>query len=266
MIAVSAITSYLYCPKKFYMQYVLGLREPAKKPTIEGTIIHEAVDKMQKGLDDATSQVNENTTKADLEINYKKAFYLGLFNSINANEQTLKNLELDKKEVFNNLWEQLSADALKKAAFVFRLVSTHKIYGKELLEKIKESTEVKLESDTLGLRGIADRIEERDETILVYEMKTGKAPAEGMWPNHKIQLAAYMMIAKESNKKNIEGAVEYGESIRRLNLNPFIEDEVKKLVKIAEEIIETRKIPQCQMNENKCKICGLKKYCDYLQR
>lgn len=263
MIAVSAITSYLYCPKKFYMQYVLKLREPARKPTIEGTIMHEAFDRMQTGLNDVTVSVNEKTTPKDLEMNYRKAFYLGLFNSINSNETELKELGLDKKETFTKLWEQLLEEALNKSTFVFNISNTHKVYGKKLLEKIKQNTEVRLESEILGLRGIVDRIEERDGKLLVYEMKTGKAPTEGMWPNHKIQLAAYMMILKEEGKE-VEGTLEYGKSIRKLVLNPFIEDEVKELTKTAHEIIEKRTVPQCQKNDNKCKICGLKKYCDYL--
>lgn len=263
MIPVSAITSYLYCPKKFYMEYVLRLREPAKKPTIEGTIMHEAIDRMQAGLNDVTAAVTDRTTPNELEMNYRKAFYLGLFNSINANETKLKELGLDKKEIFKTLWGQLMEESLSKAAFVFDISNRHKMYGKELLEKIKACTEVKLESETLGLRGIADRVEERDGKLAVYETKTGKAPAEGMWPNHKIQLAAYMMMLKEGGRQ-VEGAVEYGKDARKLVLNPFIEEEVKELVRTAHEIIEARKVPQCPTSENKCKICGLKKYCDYL--
>ncbi len=266
MIAVSAITSYMYCPKKFYLQYVVGLREPQKKPTIEGSILHETIDKMQKDLDCTTLSVNESTTKTDLEISYKKSYYNNLFNAVKANEQEIKNLGLDKQEIFKTLWQQLSKEATTKATFVENLAKTSKSYGEKLLEKIRASTEVKLESTSLGIRGIADRIEERDASIIVYERKTGKSPTEGIWPNHKIQLAAYMMMLKESKSKEIEGIIEYDESSRRLVLNPFIEDELKSLIKTAKEIIETRKVPACPVNANKCKACGLQKYCDYLPR
>lgn len=263
MIAVSALTSYLYCPKKFYMQYALGLKEPAQKPTIEGTILHEAIDRMQEGINDVTTKVTESTTLSDLEMNYKKAYYLGLFNTINAKENSIKLLNLDKKDIFKTLWKKLSEDALNKAAFIFNTSQKNKLYGKELLDKIKANTEVRLESEILGLRGVADRVEEDGGRVLVYEMKTGKAPAEGIWPNHKIQLAAYMMMLAEQGRE-VEGAVEYSGERRKLCLNPFLEDEVKTLTRTVHEIIQTKKVPGCAKSENKCKICGLKKYCDYL--
>ncbi len=244
MIAVSALTSYLYCPKKFYLQYALGMREPAAQPTAEGTILHDAMDRMQNGINDVTSQTNDSTTKSDLEIGYRKAYYLGLYNSINANEHNIKSLNIDKKELFKNLWAQLSEEASQKAEFVFTLITKHKIYGKGLLEKIKACTEVQLTSEALGLRGVADRIEESEGKVTVCEMKTGKAPAEGIWPNHKIQLAAYMMILKEKEQRPVEGILEYGQDKRRLILNPFIEDDVKSLIREVKTALETRKIPQ----------------------
>lgn len=95
-------------------------------------------------------------------------------------------------------------------------------------------------------------------------MKTGKAPHEGMWENHKIQLAAYMMILKEKEQREIEGVMEYGKDQRMLMLNPFIEDKVKELTRTVIEIMQTRKVPQAGLSENKCNVCGLKKYCEHL--
>jgi len=263
MIAVSALTGYLYCPRKFYLQYVIRLSEPAKKPTIEGTILHAAADNMQDGINKATYAVTEATTLKELEMGYKKAFYLSLFNSINANEANLKTLGIDKLALFKELWEQMSADAAKKACFIFSLANTHKAYGTALLDMVKASTEVRLESQALGIRGIADRIEERNGKITVCEMKTGTAPKEGMWPGHRIQLAAYMMILKEKENKDIGGVLEYGSDCRKMALNPFIEDEVKNLISTVTEARTSRKVPDKTESKNKCRNCGLKKYCDH---
>lgn len=265
MIAVSALTSYMYCPKKFYLQYVLGLREPARTSTLEGTIMHESADRMQNGINSITLSVTKNTKLTDLEIRYKQAYYLGLFNTINSNEKELTRLSIDKKEIFKKLWKQLLDNAISKARFVFNLSSKHKLYGTELMNKIKSTTEVTLESEALGLRGIADRIDEENGKLVVYELKTGKAPSEGAWPNHRIQLAAYMMMLKEKGN-NVEGSIDYSGDIRKIALNPFIEDEIKTLTKTVSEIIKTKKVPNCQKSENKCKSCGLKKYCDHLQQ
>ncbi len=264
MIPVSALTSHLYCPKKFYMNYVLGIKEPMKKPTIEGTIIHRAADLMQTGINNVTAMTKQNTSLQDLEMGYKKAYYLALFNSINSNEKYLEALGIDKKELFKTLWQQISEEAKIKAELVFNMISTYKIYGTDLLEKISANTEVMLTSETLGIRGIADRIEDKDGKTTIYEMKTGKAPSEGIWENHRIQLAAYMMILKETSQKEIGGIVEYGKEKRKLTLNPFIEDEVKELIITVRKIIETRTLPDDEVSQKKCDACGLKENCEKL--
>ncbi len=263
MISVSALTSYLYCPRKFYMQYALGISEPARKPTLEGTILHNTIDRMQVGINQLTAGVTPQTTLKELEMSYKKIFYTGLFNAINANEADIKKLGIDKLALFKQLWEQLSEDAESKAAFVHALAKANNAYGKELAEKISASTEVRLESQTLGIRGIVDRIEERGDKTFVYEMKTGSAPREGIWPNHKIQLAAYMLMLKEQGK-DVEGVLEYGKDCRKLMLNPFIEEEVTSLIDTVKSALKTPTAPAKADNENKCTNCGLKKYCDQM--
>jgi len=264
MISVSALTSYLYCQRKFYLQYVIGISEPAKKPTVEGTIIHEAADLMQTDLNNIISSLTEKTTLKDLQMSYKKAFYTSLFNSINSHENLLKELKIDKLALFRQLWEQMSANAEHKAYSTFNMAKNNNLYGAALLDKIIANTEVKLESQALGIRGIADRIEECDGKMTVYEMKTGTAPNEGLWPGHRVQLAAYMMMLKEKYNKEIDGMLEYGTDCRKLTLNPFIEDEIRSLINTVTSARISRNIPNKTESENKCKNCGLKKYCDNL--
>ena len=53
---------------------------------------------------------------------------------------------------------------------------------------------------------ITDRrcqVEVRAESLLPIELKTGKSPKEGVWPGHRVQLSAYVMLLEDNFNMNI---------------------------------------------------------------
>lgn len=89
-------------------------------------------------------------------------------------------------------------------------------------------------------------------------------PINGVWPNHKIQILAYILLLNSKFKTNItEGIVHYldKDEKRLIKTNPFSEIKVKELISEVNELILSNKIPEPVKNENKCRSCGLKEEC-----
>ena len=100
--------------------------------------------------------------------------------------------------------------------------------------------------------------------VVPIELKSGQAPKEGAWDNHKIQLAAYALLLESIFKISIDaGYVKYIDDgiSRRIEINAFLKDQVKDLVKEVNTMLSSRVLPKKCTNTNKCEKCGLKKIC-----
>ena len=96
------------------------------------------------------------------------------------------------------------------------------------------------------------------------ELKTGSCPKEGVWPGHKIQIAAYALLAQEHFNQQIkEGFVHYldHKERRHIAINPFLIDDIKDLIKKVEYTLKSKDLPETVQNTNKCKECGIKDIC-----
>ena len=103
-----------------------------------------------------------------------------------------------------------------------------------------------------------------DNEYVPFELKTGRTPSDGVWPSHRIQLAAYSLLLQEHFNKQIkEGFVVYLDTKekRHIAMNPFMKEEVKQIVNDIMELLESRELPDFCSNENKCRKCGLKQTC-----
>ena len=96
------------------------------------------------------------------------------------------------------------------------------------------------------------------------ELKTGKMPKEGVWPGHKVQIAAYSMLIEEKFKTEVkEGFVNYldAKQTRHIAINPFMRQEILDLVKEVQEMLKSHDLPNYCKNKNKCVNCGLRETC-----
>ncbi|MBU0461438.1 MAG: CRISPR-associated protein Cas4, partial [Nanoarchaeota archaeon] len=152
-----------------------------------------------------------------------------------------------------------------RAENALRNVQGKKLFGEELWKVFtpKMRSEEKVISEKLGILGVVDAIKEYDDELIPIEMKTGSAPKEGVWPAHKLQLAAYMSILSSANKKRVKkGIIKYiDESIeRQIILNPFMEEEIHKKILAVNMTLQGR-LPGFTDNKNKCRMCGLRETC-----
>jgi CRISPR-associated protein Cas4 len=266
MLSVSMLSSYEYCKRKLFLNYVLGIREPFKKSTSLGTIRHETYDGINKIEEELIRSIKSFIPKEDLLDVYRARYREILANVIRSNKKPLEELGLNLGEVFKQVWPLILEESETRVKSLFKFIQMHKIYGDELWNKLipKIKSELRIESKELNLKGIIDQLEVYPSGIVPIELKTGSMPREGVWPGHKVQIAAYALLAEQHFDKEIkECFVHYLDQRERrhIPMNPFLRDEIKERIENVEILLNSRNIPEKVMNQNKCVSCGVKEQC-----
>ncbi|MBT4417303.1 CRISPR-associated protein Cas4 [archaeon] len=254
MISVTMLSSYLYCPKKFYDQYVLRIKEPPNAPMVKGFIKHVVFDFANKREKEIILGFLSSTSLEDLEISYKGLYNKILLKEISNKKTDLGKLELDEQEVYKELWPFFLFEAKDKAKEIFDFAKLNNVYEESLWFKLpKPISELRIQSTELQLKGIIDKVEKVGNTFIPIEIKTGRAPDSGIWKAHKIQLAAYILLLSEHYGVEIkEGYVDYKEAgKRKLVMNPFVRDEVLEVRDKVLEVLDLKEAPACG-----CGRCG----------
>tara|TARA_Y100000310_G_scaffold249220_1_gene255243 strand:- start:965 stop:1714 length:750 start_codon:yes stop_codon:yes gene_type:complete len=242
------LTSYLYCPRKFYNQYVLKIKEPPNGPMVKGLIRHMVFDVANKSEKGIILGFKEQDSQDDLEQAFKTLFNTILQDKIKEKKSDLETLNLDSLDVYKELLPKFILEAKTKAKFLFEFASEHKVYGESLWFKLpKPISELRVQSDKLELIGVVDKVEKVGNEFIPIEIKTGRAPDTGIWKGHKIQLAAYILLLSEHYGVPIkEGYVDYKEEGRRkLVMNAFLADEVLDIRDKVKEVLNSKEVPAC---------------------
>ncbi len=265
MISVTTLNGYIYCKRKLFLEKVLGFFEPPKEALVKGHIRHQVYDEINK----AEEQIVKGIWTGDFSeiFDYYKGVHSSILkNIIIKNESQLKNFDLNNDEVFYEFLPRILEESKDRAENVFNFIQKNRVFGEELWQKLtpKIKSEIKINSKKLNLVGVIDKLEVYENKIIPFELKTGSMPVEGVWPSHRVQLAAYCMLLEENYDTKINGGfVHYldGKEKRKIILNPFLKAEIIQLIKEVENLLRQKEIPEMQENENKCKNCGLKESC-----
>lgn len=263
-ISVSWLSAYLFCPRKLYLEQVLGLKALPADVTVKGTIKHNVLDLVNKQEKGIVTSLNKENIK---EVNEKYiSFYSkNLINSIRIQKNILDKHNIDMMNLYNEMWTFFKKDAEMRASYVTDFVSKFNIYGNELWESLtpKILTEIYVESEILELKGKIDRIEQYQDKYIPVEIKTGRAPRDGVWEGHLIQIGAYMMLMEEHFGVPVnEGKIHYLESGERVvKMNPFLREGIIRLKDEVKALLNQKELPDFINNENKCNRCPLKEQC-----
>ncbi len=266
MISVSALSSYLYCPRKLFLEYVLKISKPPKDVLLKGTIRHETHEEINREEESLVREIKKQDTLKDVQEMYKKKYSEILRRCIRKYKKDLLGLELDLGKTFKEMWPFILNESTIRSTNAFSFSQKHDIYGEELWKKLtpKIISEFSLESNNLGLRGRIDQIQVYEKEYVPIELKTGKTPKKGVWPGHKIQIGAYLLLLQEKKDKEIkEGYVRYldANESRQVTMNPFFRDEIIELIQKVKKLLNSKEIPPFSDNENKCNVCELKENC-----
>ena len=265
-ISVSMLSTYLFCPRKLFLEQVLALKEPIKESTALGALRHSVYSSINQSEERIVASIAEKLQYSQLISSYKAFYSKILREQIIKNKPSLRQFNLDLAEVFRRTWPLMLNEAESRSNNVFSFIQQHNVYGKELWERLtpKILSEHKIESELLQLKGIIDRIEIYDQGYVPIELKTGKMPKEGVWPGHRIQIAAYAMLIEERYSTKVkEGFVRYLDSneSRQIAINPFMKDEIKQVIAEIQELLRNASLPNYCSNKNKCVNCGLRNTC-----
>jgi len=265
-ISVSMLSAYLFCSRKLFLQQVLALKEPPKESTILGSLRHEIYDFINRSEEKIVTTIKEKIQYNELITTYKSFYSKALREKIIKNKSRIKEVNLDIVDVFKKTWPLILDEAEIRAKNIFDFIQKYNVYGHDLWEKLtpKIISEIWVDSDKLQLKGIIDKVEIYENGYVPIELKTGKMPKEGVWPGHKVQIAAYSMLIEEKFKTEVkEGFVNYldAKQTRHIAINPFMRQEILDLVKEVQEMLKSHDLPNYCKNKNKCVNCGLRETC-----
>ena len=265
-IPVTLLSSYLYCSRKLFLEKVLLLEEPPKESLVMGSIKHQTFDAINKKEEQIVASINKRITLENLEALYKKEFLAILRKTLANNKKNLQDVSINILYAYHKLLPLVADESIARSLNIHNFMASNDVYGAELWQKLtpKIISELKIASDELRLIGIIDQVHVYDNEFIPFELKSGRMPQDGVWPSHRIQIAAYSLLLQEKYNKPIkEGFVVYIDSKekRHISINPFMKHEVKQLVDQVIALIESKELPDFCNNENKCRSCGLKKTC-----
>ncbi len=260
------LSSYLYCPRKLFLQRILAVEEPPKESLVLGSLRHEIYDFINQNEERIVTSIAKKVEYTDIMALYKGFYSKILREKIIKNKSRIKKVKLDIVNVFKRTWPLILNEAETRSKNISDFIQKYNLYGKELWEKLtpKIISEQRVESDQLQLKGIVDRIEVYESGYVPVELKTGKMPKQGVWPGHKIQIAAYAMLLEEKFKTNVkEGFVRYldADETRQIAINPFMKEEIINLVREVQTLLKSQDPPNYCENKNKCTNCGVRETC-----
>jgi CRISPR-associated protein Cas4 len=261
LISVTDISSYTFCRRGLYLKLVLGFREPPKPVMVLGSIRHKVYDEANKKEEYLVSQVTSDMKRQEILQMFANTYNAVLNKSIYNYSSQIEALNLDKNAVAEQLKPLVSEQSQARADEILSFSSKTNLFGKELWSKLtpKIISELGVRSEKLRLKGIIDRIEIHGDEYVPVEIKTGRVPSEGVWPDHRLQVASYMMLLNDQLKVNVkEGLVKYVKTnqTRQIVMNPFMEYEVSEAVNNVFSLMEQKDVPNF-CGKSYCSICAL---------
>ena len=265
-ISVTMLSSYLYCSRKLFLEKVLLLEEPPKESLVLGSIRHETYDKINKTEEEIVTSIAKIMPLESIEAMYRQKYLQILRKTIADNKKRLDEVNVGMLDAYKKNFPFIAEESATRASNIFSFMEANKVFGKELWEKLtpKIISELRIESDELRLKGVIDQLHVYNDKYVPFELKTGRTPSDGVWPSHRIQIAAYSLLLQEYFKKPIkEGFVVYLDTKqkRRIAINPYMKEEVRQMVDDVIALLEDKELPNYCGNENKCRKCGLKQTC-----
>ena len=215
MLTASMLSSYLYCKRKYFLQYILKLVDIPKEVMVKGSIRHETYDQINKNEESLVKTIKKEDSKQELIQIYQKQYEKIVRKSMGTYHDKLLKVKVNSLELFQKINPLFQAEAEARAITIYNFKTKNDLEGEELWEKLspKIISELRIEAPEINLKGIIDQIEHYPNEYVPIELKTRKCPSDGVWPGHKIQIAIYAMLIEAKFKIPVkEGVVKYLDS------------------------------------------------------
>lgn len=244
----------------------MGYAEVPKAVLVKGAIKHKVFEEMEKHEANIVSSFAKGITKDQIFDKYNSVYSEVLRRVILNSRKQLRLAKMLPVSAFKQFQPIFRHEAASRADALFEFIEKNKVYGVELWGNFtpKIKSEYRVSAESLGLSGKVDQVLVYPNNVVPIEIKSGSAPREGAWENHRIQLAAYaLMLESIFNVSIAAGYVKYiDENVsRRIEINSFLKDQVSSLIKDVNNLLNAKILPKKASNINKCEKCGLKKIC-----
>jgi len=258
---VSDLSSYIYCPRKFYLEKIKGIKSPPSRAMIEGRIRHEVFEKFGKNEESFVRANNmEHFSEEEIKKLYKNYVNMIISEVIESNKEIIFNFKIEEFELVKKILDSFSKEINLRADSLAKTIRKG-FKGDEIWENLspKYYSELNVLSEEIGLKGRVDRVMEEGNKIIPFELKTRSD--EKVYFSDEIQVCAYAMMLEEIYNVSIgSGIVEAGNQ----RYEVLVDDaKRKKVLEIINEILnlnsENAKYPS---NFSKCEKCFFKKICE----
>jgi CRISPR/Cas system-associated exonuclease Cas4 (RecB family) len=264
MLSVTNLATYLYCPRKSFLEIVFKIRRPPNKAMVKGSVRHNAFDFINNQEEDLIKSVKTKDYE-ELLMLFKKNHLDSLKQSIRQNEQAIKELQIPLMDLLRESWESILKETEEKVKMLHTIIVQKGVLGEDLWNsiEIKTKSEMRISSDNLKIRGIIDRVLITENEMIPYELKTGSAPITGVWPGHRIQIGSYILLLHELHGKTKSGYIKYLDinEERAIMMNPFLQNEILGTRDTILSFKETLEIPPFCDDIKKCQSCELRTLC-----
>lgn len=269
-IPITYLSSYLYCPLKFYIEEVLKIKKIDQKTTIKGIIKHKIYEDIAKNEKTLIISLKSTQDLEQIEQKYKLFSHSYIRKVLIQNKEGLENAQISPLKILNELKELFEFDAKNRAQIIHDIAIKKKCDGEQLWINLvpKIDAEKNLESEKYGLKGRVDRIEIHDDKIVPVEFKNSKSST--LFDSQKIQIGAYIILCNEQFNSNSKyGYVHFlKDNIKKLVvINDFLIDEIieirKKIINVLDE--KNIKLINLKISSKKCDICNYKDTCQKLK-
>ena len=264
LIPVSLLSSYLYCPRKVFLQRVLGLREPPRPELFIGRLRHTILERFGEYERSVIIPLSRGARLEDIEQAIMEVYERIIRDTIEAQSDGMYEFALDREEVYEANKHTCQADARLRAEIIAGYIAAHDVEHETLYEQLTPRiiSEQRYSDEEVGITGVVDRILIYDDEAVPFEFKTGRAPREGLWPGHRIQLNAYLLLVSSEYRVK-RGIVRYldSEHDAELLMTPFVRREIVRLVAEIRGVLEGSTLPRRIDQVSKCTRCGLRDAC-----
>jgi len=255
LIPVSALSSWVHCPRQFYLSYVLEIEEPPKDVMILGLIKHKLHEQIAQQDESAVVSLKQNDNVQEI---LQTLFTNLLKNIITRQSNALRLVSVPLISAFQKVLPIVKFESTDRAQRIQPFLQQGLI-GEELWHTLtpKVKTEYSVQSKKLGLKGRIDRLELYETGLLPVELKSGNPPQEGVWEGHKIQVAAYALMLEDAFSTIVpEAIVQYVDhNLRRpVIMNPFLKEQVTDVTAKVKNCLETKELPD-GCGREKCSYC-----------
>ena len=277
MLSVTDISQYLYCPRRFYLEKVKGIKKPPNKAMIKGMIRHQIVEEFSNNEKHIITSLTDNReNRYGIIMKFQNTLNRIIKQNFLKNQSLINKFSISENELKEQINKSMNKEILLRTSSVLNTLRQG-FLGNALWYNLtpKYISEMRLFSQNLNLKGRADRVmfsnirDIENSTIIPYELKT--RATDKVWPSDKIQITSYAILLEEKyNKKISLGILEAGDNKTEIPITQDLRDKTLNLISEIRSLLTASMPTKEQLkhpsNFSKCRKCEYKKDCEDMEQ